>query len=223
MNAVAVLDLPRAVRPGQLAGRRRPLRRSTRTTRGRTPPPRCRTPGCPGPARSARSRCRCPSSRPHPGSTSTNGLPVARPPGPAPAAVISIRNESRSPLFHSPKISPISAGRQPGAAAQQVVGLGDQLHVGVLDAVVHHLHEVPGAVGADVRAARRAVDVRGDLLQDRAERLVRLRRPARHDRRPVQRALLAAGDPAPDEVDALLLQRGLPAAGVLELARCRRR
>ena len=106
---------------------------------------------------------------------------------------------------------------QPGAAAQQVVGLGDQLHVGVLDAVVHHLDEVTGAVGADVRAAGRAIDVRGDLLQDRAERLVRLRGPAGHDRRAVQRTLLAARHAAPDEVNALVLQCRLPPTGVGEL------
>ena len=41
--------------------------------------------------------------------------------------------------------------------AQQVVRLGDELHVGVLDAVVHHLDEVAGAVGADVGAARGSV------------------------------------------------------------------
>jgi hypothetical protein len=40
-----------------------------------------------------------------------------------------------------------------GSLADQVVGLGDQLHVGVLDAVVDHLHVVAGAVGADVGAA----------------------------------------------------------------------
>ncbi len=33
-----------------------------------------------------------------------------------------------------------------GAAADEVVGLGDELHVGVLDAVVDHLDEVAGAV-----------------------------------------------------------------------------
>src|SRR5713226_5813911 len=43
--------------------------------------------------------------------------------------------------------------------AQQVVTLGDQLYVGVLDPVVHHLHEVPGAVRPDVRAARNAIDL----------------------------------------------------------------
>src|SRR5262249_60955996 len=56
---------------------------------------------------------------------------------------------------------------EPGA--QQVIGLGDELHVGVLDAVVHHLYEVAGAVRPDVRAARCAVDLRGDLLEYRPQ------------------------------------------------------
>jgi hypothetical protein len=103
---------------------------------------------------------------------------------------------------------------QSGGMAQQVVGLGDQLHVGVLDAVVHHLHEVPGAVGADVHAAGRPVDLGGDVLQQRAERRVGLRRPARHDAGAVQRALLAAGDAGADEVQPALAQRGLAAPGV---------
>ena len=98
--------------------------------------------------------------------------------------------------------------------AQQLVGLADQLHVGVLDAVVHHLHEVARPVGADVRAARHTVDVRGDLLQQRAERLVGLGRTAGHDRRPVERALLAAGDARADEVQAALAHRLLAADGV---------
>ena len=67
------------------------------------------------------------------------------------------------------------------AVAQQLVGLADQLHVRVLDAVVHHLHEMAGAIGADVGTAGHTVDVRGDLLQQRAEGFVRLLRAARHD------------------------------------------
>jgi len=87
---------------------------------------------------------------------------------------------------------------QPGSLAQQLVGLGDELHVGVLDAVVHHLHEVSGAVRADVRAARRAVDHRRDALQHRADEGVRLLRAPRHDAGAVKRALLAAADPGAD-------------------------
>ena len=70
-------------------------------------------------------------------------------------------------------------GALSGAAADQVVRLGDELHVGVLDAVVHHLDEVSGAVVADVRHAWLALGDRGDRAQDRAERhprLVRVRR-----------------------------------------------
>ena len=45
---------------------------------------------------------------------------------------------------------------RPAACLTQVVDFGDELHVGVFDAVVHHLDEVAGAIRADVRAARGA-------------------------------------------------------------------
>ena len=47
--------------------------------------------------------------------------------------------------------------------AHEFIGFADELHVGVLDAVVDHLDEVAAAIGADVGAARLAVDLRGDL------------------------------------------------------------
>ena len=72
----------------------------------------------------------------------------------------------------------------------------------------------PGAVGADVGAAWHAVDVRGDLLEQRAERLVGLGRAAGHDRRAVERALFAAGDAGADEVQATIADRLLAADGV---------
>src|SRR5215831_2312879 len=71
-----------------------------------------------------------------------------------------------------------------------------------------------GPVRPHVRAARRAVDLRGDLLEHRPQPLVGLGGPAGHDAGPVQRPLLAAGDAAADEVQAGLAQRGLPAPGV---------
>src|SRR5690606_41424482 len=58
--------------------------------------------------------------------------------------------------------------------AEQVVRLRDELHVGVLDAVVDHLHEVARAIGTDVGAARGAVDLGGDGLQDRDRKSTRL-------------------------------------------------
>ena len=92
---------------------------------------------------------------------------------------------------------------EPDAEAQEVVGLRDQLHVGVLDAVVDHLHVVARAVGADVGAARLAVDLRGDRGEDLLDLAVGLARAARHDRRAVQRALLAPGDAGADEAQPL--------------------
>ncbi len=105
-------------------------------------------------------------------------------------------------------------GLQVEARAQQRVRLADQLHVGVLDAVVHHLDEVTSAVGSHVGAARHAVDLGGDLLEDRAQRRVRLRGSAGHDRRAEQRALLAAGHAGAHKVDALVAELRLAAAGV---------
>jgi hypothetical protein len=60
-------------------------------------------------------------------------------------------------------------GGQAKAVAQQLIRLADELHVGVLDAVVHHLHEVPCAVRPDVGAAGDTVDVRGDFFQQWAQ------------------------------------------------------
>ena len=108
-------------------------------------------------------------------------------------------------------------GLEADGVPEQVIRLRNELHVGVLDAVVHHLHEMTGAVRADVRAARDAVHVRADRLQHRAERPVGLFRAAGHDRGAVQRAFLAAGYAHADQVQALLLEFGLTAAGVLEV------
>ena len=102
-------------------------------------------------------------------------------------------------------------------APQQVVGLGDELHVGVLDAVVDHLDEVAGAVGADVGDTRFAVDDRGDGSEDGAERLVGRFGATGHDRGAVEGALFAAGDSGADEVQSLRLQRRLAPDRVVEV------
>src|SRR4029077_2387278 len=96
-------------------------------------------------------------------------------------------------------------GVRPQSLPQHVVRLGDQFHVAVLDAVVHHLDVVPGAVGADVRHARAGVALRGDGLEHRPYRLPRFLRATRHQRRTVTRPLFAAGDSGADEVEALRL------------------
>ena len=108
-------------------------------------------------------------------------------------------------------------GALAGALADEVVCLGDELHVGVLDAVVHHLHEVAGAVGADVRDTGLALGDRGDRREDRPERLVGLGRASGHDRGAVERALFAARDAGADEVDAAGGDVLLAADGVVEV------
>jgi len=69
--------------------------------------------------------------------------------------------------------------------AEQVVGLGDQLDVGVLDAVVDHLHVVTGATRTDVSAAWFAINVGTDPREHRLDLLVRVASAARHDAGPV--------------------------------------
>ena len=106
---------------------------------------------------------------------------------------------------------------QPQAGAEQVVRLGDELHVAVLDAVVHHLHVVPRAVGPDPVAA-------GDPFRggggDRGEHPGHLgpgrARAARHDRGPVTGALLSPRDAGPDEPQPGCFSGGSAADGVGE-------
>ena len=98
-------------------------------------------------------------------------------------------------------------GVQPEQLAQQVVGLADELHVAVLDAVVHHLDVMAGPFGADPVAAGRAVgDLGGDGLEDRLDVRPGVGVAAGHDRRALQGPLLAAGDAGADEKQPLGLQ-----------------
>ena len=96
-------------------------------------------------------------------------------------------------------------------ATHQVVALGDELHVGVFDAVVHHLHEMASAVLADMRHARLTLGLRRDGLEDRLERLPGLLAAAGHHRGSEQGAFLAAGHAAADEVQSAGADRLLAA------------
>ena len=100
--------------------------------------------------------------------------------------------------------------------AEQVVALGDQLDVGVLDSVVNHLHVVPGPVRADVGTAGSAVDLGGDRRQDRLHLCVGFPCPAGHDARAFERPLLPAAHAGADEPQALRFHFPRPALGVSE-------
>ncbi len=72
------------------------------------------------------------------------------------------------------------------AVSHEVVGLADQLHVAVFDAVVDHLDVMAGAAFADPVAARDAAfHLGGDRLEDRLHVRPGGRRTARHDARTV--------------------------------------
>ena len=100
------------------------------------------------------------------------------------------------------------------------VGLADQLHVAVLDAVVDHLHVMAGAAGADPFAAGNVVvrpDLGRDRLEDRLDQRPGLFAAAGHDAGPLQRAFLAAGDAGADEQQALRFDILRAAFGVVKI------
>ena len=93
------------------------------------------------------------------------------------------------------------------ALLHQVVGLADQLHVAVFDAVVHHLDIVAGTVIANPVAAGRAVlDLGGDRLENVLHMRPSIRVTTGHDRRASACAFFAPGNSGADEKQAARLQ-----------------
>ena len=89
----------------------------------------------------------------------------------------------------------------------ELVGLADELHIAILDAVVGHLDVVAGAVLAHPVATRSAViHLGGNRLEDFLDQGPGLVAAAGHDGRAVTRAFLAAGDAGADEEHSLTLQ-----------------
>jgi hypothetical protein len=134
----------------------------------------------------------------------------------------------------------------PESVAQECERFGDELHIGVLDAVVDHLDEVPGPVLPDVSDAgiggRRSI-VRGsrigrgrsivrgrrvvrgrhalgsgrDRFEQRAQTLPGSRRSADHERGAVQGTGLSPGDADAAELDARSGQPPAAGDGVLKM------
>ncbi len=103
------------------------------------------------------------------------------------------------------------------AATHEVVAFGDELHVGVFDAVVHHLDEVAGAVETDVGDARLAFGLGSDGFENRLQGLPGFLGAARHHGRAKQRAFLAAGNATADEVQSACADFLLTTDGVREV------
>ena len=103
------------------------------------------------------------------------------------------------------------------AATHEVVAFGDELHVGVFDAIVHHLDEVAGTVQTNVGHARLTFGLGRDGLEDRLERLPGFFGAARHHGGAEQGAFLTAGNTTADEVQATGADLLLTANGIREV------
>lgn len=104
-------------------------------------------------------------------------------------------------------------------ALEDVVTLGDQLHIAVLDAVVHHLDVMSCPAAPQIGDARRAVGrFGGDRLEQRLDQGVRLGRAAGHQARSVEGAFLAAADAHAQKADAQRRQTRLAPLSILKVA-----
>ena len=90
------------------------------------------------------------------------------------------------------------------------------MHVAVLDAVVHHLHKVPGAFGADVGDARPAVALGGDLREDRLEMFVSFFISTGHQAWTQKRAFFATAHSHTEEMNSAAGEFARAALGVGE-------
>src|SRR5205085_3081042 len=93
-----------------------------------------------------------------------------------------------------------------GDILQDRVGLADQLHVAVLDAVVDHLDVMAGPIRSHVSAAGLAIHLRRDLAENRRDDLPRIARSARHERWPFQRAFLSPRNATADKMKTAAFQ-----------------
>ena len=107
--------------------------------------------------------------------------------------------------------------RQSETALHQIVGLRNELHDRVLDAVVNHLYKVPGRSRTEPGHARFPVDFRRGCLQDGTNPLVGLVRSAGHDARSMTCAFFATRDTHAEELDAFRRQVAGAHIGVFEV------
>ena len=97
------------------------------------------------------------------------------------------------------------------------VGFADELHVAVFDAVVNHLHVMPGAARADPFAAGDVVlraDFGGDRLEDRLHGRPGVGAAAGHHAGAFEGALFAAGNARADVEQALCFDALGPPFGI---------
>ena len=103
------------------------------------------------------------------------------------------------------------------AATHQIVAFSDELHIGVFDAIVHHLDEVAGTVKSDMGDARLAFGLCCDGFENRLQRLPGFFGASRHHGRSKQSAFLTTGHAASDEMQAASADFLLTTNGVWEV------
>ena len=118
------------------------------------------------------------------------------------------------PLFEH--VTDLSRGHAK-AATHQIVAFGDELHIGVFDAIVHHLDEVAGTVKSDMCDARITFGLCCDGFENRLQRLPGFFGAARHHGRSKQSAFLTTGHAASDEMQAASADFLLATNGVREV------
>ena len=103
------------------------------------------------------------------------------------------------------------------ATTHQIVAFSDELHVGVLNTVVHHLDEVASTIETDMGDARFAFGLGRDGFKNRLQSLPGFFGATRHHGRSKQSAFLTAGHTASDEMQSASADFLLAANGVREV------
>lgn len=101
--------------------------------------------------------------------------------------------------------------------AQQINTFGDQLHIGIFNAIMDHFHKMAGAVPFQRRAAGLSLRLGRRRKEQGRNHWPHLLGASRHDGRPVPGPFLAAGNPGPYKNDLLLPAPLCPVLGVLEI------
>ena len=117
-----------------------------------------------------------------------------------------------------PGLEDICHGRRVEAvnAFHEIVGFGYELHVGIFDAIVHHLDVVACALRADICTAGHPIDLGRHLGQHRRDAIPGFAVAAWHHARTLERALLTTGNAHADKADLFLLASLVAPRGVGE-------
>ncbi len=97
---------------------------------------------------------------------------------------------------------------------EDVVGLADELHIAVLDAVVDHFHVVARTAGTDVGDAGLAIDFGGNGFEDGLHHIPSGERSAGHDGGAFAGTFFTARDARADETQTFFREIGIATLGV---------